>query len=175
MQNFARNNVQLLRSLSPLSVAWVCFIFALAPTARYLLSILRTYLSSEQIFIGGGLILVIAIARARALSFTNWLYILIPLITGYFTFSIAEERFHLLLFGVLGLLFMRDARSSGVDASYAFFLGTCIGILDELFQAVLPNRVGDIRDVVINSIGVAWGVLLAKSLQKSSMQKDNLG
>jgi VanZ family protein len=70
---------------------------------------------------------------------------------------------------------MRDARSSGVDASYAFFLGTCIGILDELFQAVLPNRVGDIRDVVINSIGVAWGVLLAKSLQKSSMQKDNLG
>lgn len=175
MLHFARNNARLLRSLSPVSVAWVCFIFILTPTARYLLSILRSYLSSEQIFIAGGLILVLAIRQAKALSLTSWLCILIPLTMGYLALSIPEERFHLILFGVLGLFFMRDARASGFGASYAFFLGSSVGVLDELFQALLPNRVGDMRDVVINSIGVAWGVLLAKSLQKNSMPKDNLG
>lgn len=79
-----------------------------------------------------------------------------------FVLRLPEERVHLLVFAVLGASLLSDLRTSKSPLFYAILLGITIGIIDELFQAALPWRVGDARDAFINAIGVVWGVLAQK-------------
>lgn len=94
--------------------------------------------------------------------------------------EIAEEKIHLLEFALLGWLALRDTftplekatdkeRSSltgfrinkslkGFSLALAFTLA--IGILDEGFQAILPYRYFQGWDILLNSLGGVWGVIL---------------
>lgn len=67
-----------------------------------------------------------------------------------------EERLHFLLFGALGYL--------GVSALGPWrSLAACLLLAggDELLQATLPERVGDLRDVAMNAGAAGIGFLLA--------------
>lgn len=77
--------------------------------------------------------------------------------------TIPEERFHLFQYGLLCVLCHKAVpdRFQGLPR-YGLAVLTVIlaGIGDELIQWLRPNRVGDIRDILINSIAA----LLAQSL-----------
>jgi hypothetical protein len=78
--------------------------------------------------------------------------------------DILVERMHLLEYGLLGWLAIRDTlrKKKGIVKasifSALFILG--ISIVDEAFQWWLPYRVGDTRDVVFNEVGGLWGMSL---------------
>ena len=76
---------------------------------------------------------------------------------------ITVERVHLIEFALLGWYATRDiikkeAKTAGIIISCIFCV--CIGILDEGIQGVLPYRVFEIRDIVLNVGGSIWGISL---------------
>jgi len=75
-----------------------------------------------------------------------------------------EERIHLLEYGLLGYLSFGLVRTGEVSPIERFGVPLLFGILvggcDELLQFYLPDRVGDFRDIVFNSLGTIWGVAL---------------
>jgi len=78
--------------------------------------------------------------------------------------DILVERIHLLEYGLLGWLAIRDTlgeEKKTIKASIfsALFI-LVVSIVDETFQWWLPYRVGDVRDVVFNEVGGLWGISL---------------
>ncbi len=67
-----------------------------------------------------------------------------------------EERFHLVLFGLLGYI-----GRLAFDTKRAGGFCAALSIGDELFQWFLPFRVGDLRDVVMNGAASMAGIALA--------------
>jgi hypothetical protein len=74
------------------------------------------------------------------------------------------ERTHLPQYGIAAWLAWRAVRQhvSGRLAAYvaAALVGTALGWGDELVQAILPNRVYDLRDVALNAVGSVLGVVV---------------
>ena len=74
------------------------------------------------------------------------------------------ERTHLAEYGVAAWLAWRAVKPHvrGPVAAYAAaaLIGTAIGWGDELVQALLPNRVYDLRDVAMNAAGAVLGVVV---------------
>ena len=68
----------------------------------------------------------------------------------------AEERMHFVTFGLFGFLSLRL-----FPASLAVLVTLIWSGGDELFQAWLPDRVGDWRDVRMNALAGAIGITLA--------------
>lgn len=64
------------------------------------------------------------------------------------------ERIHFVEYGILGWISWR-AFGKG-----AFIYVISIGILDELIQGVLPNRVFDFRDICMNLTGGGIGIYM---------------
>ena len=89
--------------------------------------------------------------RLWHLSWALALFGLLPL-----TLPAVEERLHFLVFGAFGL-----ASGRAFPIGVALLLGTAAAGLDELLQWVLPDRVGDWRDVGFNLLAVGGGLLLA--------------
>ncbi len=77
------------------------------------------------------------------------------------------EQVHLVEYGLAGFLAWRAAPSPGADrtslASYAAWTAAALGagVLDEIIQAWLPNRVCDWRDMVLNVVSVPVGLAVA--------------
>jgi len=72
-----------------------------------------------------------------------------------------DERIHIFQYGLLGAMMMYDRRQETLKKSLGVtlalvFLTACA---DELFQAFLPYRVGDPRDIGFGLAGGAWGAL----------------
>jgi len=77
--------------------------------------------------------------------------------------KIPEEKIHILEYGFLGWLAARDLiakdrKIKGVILACALTL--LFGVLDEVFQAALPYRYFDLRDIGLNSLGGIWGIVL---------------
>lgn len=75
------------------------------------------------------------------------------------------EKLHVLEYGVLGWLAVRDLRripsleiTKIILFAIAFILIT--GTIDEIFQKFLPYRVGEIRDIITNLISGSFGIIL---------------
>jgi len=77
--------------------------------------------------------------------------------------KIPQERVHILEYAVLGWLSVKDLnrKNKKIKASFlACIYCVIVGILDELFQAILPYRFFDWRDIIFNGAGGGWGVVL---------------
>ncbi|MCM8756452.1 MAG: VanZ family protein [Candidatus Omnitrophica bacterium] len=77
--------------------------------------------------------------------------------------KIPVERIHILEYGVLGYLAGRDLlgkekRRVGLILTI-IFIGL-VSTLDEVFQAVLPYRYFDLRDIWFNGLGGIGGIVL---------------
>ncbi|MBW1774293.1 MAG: VanZ family protein [Deltaproteobacteria bacterium] len=88
------------------------------------------------------------------------------------------ERFHLLEYGVLVILVYR-ALVTRIKTARIYFLiilyTFAVGFIDELIQALLPNRVYDNRDIAINWAAslLATGLLLvAATWRRPGMLKN---
>ncbi len=75
--------------------------------------------------------------------------------------KLAIERIHIIEYGLLGYLIARDllkAKRTLPGIIIACLFACCVGIIDELFQAILPYRFYDTRDIMFNSMGGLWGI-----------------
>jgi len=77
--------------------------------------------------------------------------------------KIPEEKIHILEFAVLGWfagrdLIKTDKKAKGI--SFALIFTLMVGILDEVFQGILPYRYFQWCDIGFNSAGGIWGIIL---------------
>lgn len=90
------------------------------------------------------------------------LIVIIILIWGW-RMKFVAERIHLIEYGLLGILCAWALDGSGHWPAWwplAGGLAMLIGYGDEGIQWLLPNRVYDLRDVIINALAGALGVAL---------------
>jgi len=83
----------------------------------------------------------------------------------------AVERFHFVEYGFLALLYYRVWRDRSTAAALLFgFLAVfMVGTLDEGIQWFVPLRVGEWRDVLLNSVAIACGLAFSAALQRRDM------
>ena len=153
---------------------YILFIYVSLPFFPAFISTLRNLISKELLNL---LSLVLSISFFLLLSV--WIYnkkykakqfllIISPLLLlTYLSLSLDVwvERIHFIEYAVLGLLVSRavDVRTlSGII--YTGCLITLIGAVDEIIQWFLPSRVGDMRDVFMNSVGGLSGIWLGRFL-----------
>lgn len=76
--------------------------------------------------------------------------------------DLMEERVHILTYGLLGFLAARDLRrlSRAQNFFAAFVFCAATGCADELFQAVLPYRVADARDLLFDAVSACGGIVI---------------
>jgi hypothetical protein len=77
------------------------------------------------------------------------------------------EKMHLIEYGILALVIYWSINKHQSRISIHFkilTIGFIAGSIDEIIQYFLPNRVGDIRDVLLNTASVVLGQLLIYSL-----------
>ena len=117
-----------------------------------------------------GIVLVLAIRRIRDRRLLRYALLMVGLgasvayILGTgLTFT---EAFHFAEYGVLALLFYRAWRPSADWTLFALPLvaGVIAGSLDEFFQWFIPIRAGEARDVLINVVATACGLLAAVAI-----------
>jgi len=74
------------------------------------------------------------------------------------------EKTHILSYGLLGYMATNDLyktkNSPLKSVLLAFTFGLFINISDEIFQAVLPYRFGEIRDIITNIVCTVIGILI---------------
>lgn len=163
-----------LNQISKLTIGIGMFIVASASFTRQLSNFARARIGE-----GGFLFLVILtliillllfliFVIRRKPRFINLSMIIMMLIIGVIVvwrIKIPEEKIHILEYAVLGWFAGRDLikTSSKIRKLRGLILAcaVCIavGILDEAFQKILPNRYFDLRDIALNSLGGALGVI----------------
>ena len=176
--------IKMLQNISRLSWAWIIFVLLSSTFMRQLFNLAATLTSRTTItYLLWLLFLVIGLAityllyyqlrkpllgsahNARQYSVSLLSTFLAGLTLAYFL-EIPEERIHLIKYGLIGALVYRDLNSRIVTILF----GIGIACLDEFFQYLLPYRVGDLRDVLIDTLGIIWGMLLAMYAGKLRLQ-----
>ncbi|MCQ9208105.1 MAG: VanZ family protein [Omnitrophica bacterium] len=148
------------------------FIIVSASFSRQILALVQLRIGERGVITLLGLVLVISglaflIFAIRNKPGAKRILMLIAILTSGLYFSwqikIPVERIHLLEYALLGWFAARDLIKTNQKAKGAILactLGIAVGIVDELFQAVLPYRVFELRDIVFNGLGTAWGIAL---------------
>ena len=153
---------------------YILFIFVSLPFFPAFIKVLSSFISKEILNL---LSLVLSVSFFLMLSI--WIYnkkykvnqfllIISPLLLlTYFSLSLDVwvERIHFIEYAVLGLLISRAVNVRTLHG----IISTCcliilIGVVDEIIQWFLPNRVGDMRDVIMNSVGGLSGLWLGRFL-----------
>ena len=157
-----------------LIVVYVLFIYASLPFLPSFIGVLRNFISKELLNL---LSLVLSISFFLMLSV--WIYkkkykakqfllIISPLLLLIYlslSLDVWVERIHFVEYAVLGLLISRAVNVKTLQGIiYTGCLVTLIGAVDEIIQWLLPNWVGDMRDVFMNSVGGLSGLWLGRFL-----------
>lgn len=82
-----------------------------------------------------------------------------------------EERIHFIEFGLLGGLALRafeHALPVGWASASATLYALGIGVMDELYQGILPGRFYDVRDIVMNGVGGILGWITLRFVLRAS-------
>ena len=77
--------------------------------------------------------------------------------------KLSAEKIHILEYALLGWLALRDLgkiNKKWFAILLTFLFCILIGATDEIFQAILPYRFFDMRDIVFNGLGAVWGMTL---------------
>ena len=157
-----------------LIIIYVLFIYVSLPFFPAFIKTLRGFISKESLNL---LSLVMSISFFLLLSvwiynrkykLNQFLLIISPLLLlTYLSLSLDVwvERIHFIEYAVLGLLISRVVNVRTLHGIiYTGCLVTLIGGVDEIIQWFLPNRVGDMRDVFMNSVGGLSGLWLGRFL-----------
>jgi len=160
-----------------ISIFYVGFIYATLPVMRPVVNFLKANLKDSFSFgvylflfcVSLGLIFVFLKYKKRKSSLFALLGILGA--SAYLVTKIKypEERIHFLEYAILGILLYFAMREKIKGKSIFFFISFfvfLIGFGDEIIQGLLPNRVYDPRDVIMNFIGGVIGELILIVFQR---------
>ncbi len=120
------------------------------------------------------LILVHIISNRERYSVGQYLWFaLISCLYGLILYivDVPEEQVHFIEYGILSGLIYIALKLDIHNNVYVYFLSAFIvfafGAVDEIIQWILPNRVFDIRDIVLNGIaGILVQILIAMVINK---------
>jgi len=152
--------------ISPISWLVIISVLASSTFARPVVEWLRENIGNSGITLLVGALASICILlllyKVAALSRLRILLTLIFIccVALYLTtFQIAEERIHILKYGLIAFLAARDNafQRPGTTFLIAVVTATLVGTCDELLQSIIPGRVGDPRDVLFDFIGALIG------------------
>lgn len=157
------------KSLWLIIIVYVTVIYLTLPIMRPVLNFLYKTLGKDVLSLGVNGLLILAILSFLIFIFKNSnqgygrqaLILVILLVGGVVAmgYERPEERLHFLEYGILGYLVLKATMNSWrLSVLSSFVLVSIIGIGDETIQRFLPNRVGDIRDVFMNSFGGLLGI-----------------
>ncbi|MBN2483482.1 MAG: VanZ family protein [Candidatus Omnitrophica bacterium] len=160
-------------SLSRFTLSIAVFIIVSASFMRQIVDWVRNNLLDEKgvgvviICLAMAIVLALLISLSKKkLSFLRLASILIVIAAGFLVMArleLAVEKVHILEYAFLGWLTLSDTtrtHSKSEGTCIAVIFCAVVGIIDELFQAVLPYRFYDARDIVFNLIGAIEGILL---------------
>ena len=157
-----------------LIIIYVIFIYVSLPFFPAFITTLRGFFSKELLNL-----LSLALTISFFLMLSVWVYnkkykakqfllIISPLmLLTYLSLrlDVWVERIHFIEYAFLGILISRAVNVINLQGIiYTGFLVTLIGAVDEIIQWFLPNRVGDMRDVFMNSVGGLSGLWLGRFL-----------
>src|SRR4026208_1523333 len=149
-----------------------------APFIGFVRSWIRATFPGQFVRIVGGAIAVLAAAAIVAAILRirqNRLLrygALLAAVAGAIWFSIVEatgnadvdvvQRFHFVEYGIITFLFYRAWRALEDPAILLLpaLAGLLVGTADEWLQWFIPNRVGEIADILLNGIAIGCGLLV---------------
>lgn len=151
---------------------YITAIYLTLPLMRSILNFLYSSIGKQSIGIMVNVSLGIAIGITIFLTnkkgVSRTLLAAVPLAAALmfiYTLERPEERVHFLEYGVLGVLVLKGVKERKWRMSLAMAFVFTVGAIDECIQLLLPNRVGDLRDVAMNAIGGTLGIWTGKSLR----------
>lgn len=117
------------------------------------------------IFLTGLILAFLYFYRSRPTKGRILLFLVISAVWLFYasTMKITDERIHLINFGLLGWLFMRDIgkfKKGFKEIGLSLILCVLVAIIEETYQRWIPGRVSDIRDVLFAAIGSISGISL---------------
>ena len=157
-----------------LIIIYVIFIYVSMPFFPAFITALSGFISKELLNL-----LSLALTFSFFITLSVWIFkkkykaeqfllIISPLLLlSYLSLSLDVwvERIHFVEYAFLGLLISRVVNVTNMySIIYTGCLVTMIGAVDETIQWFLPNRVGDMRDVFMNSVGGLSGLWLGRFL-----------
>jgi VanZ family protein len=156
--------------------AYILSIYLSLPVMRSVLRALKDSLGKADFATALSVLMVVAAAITLAIGLIKgwsvFLKVLLPIATIALisiNLHIPEEQIHFLQYGLLGAMVMSTARNQSMVLMLKLTAFTlAIGVIDELIQWMLPNRVGDPRDVAFNAIAGILGLWIGHSLRWGS-------
>lgn len=156
-----------------LIAAYVITIYSTLPLMRPALNLAYKYAGKDILSLIVNLLLVISIILVLFILLKKFyrdylilccaIFILsagLYLATGY---DRPEERLHYIEYALLGyLLFQASCSDFRSPSLFSIFMVALIGCGDESIQWFLPNRVGDLRDVMMNLTGGLIGIAIGR-------------
>lgn len=135
---------------------------------------LANYLAALVLGLIGFLLIGCLIWQRKKIHSFIWLAILALFYAlALSNLKLAIERIHFIEYGLLGIFAFRALRHSISNKSlyvYSALTVFCLGLIDERIQYVLPNRVYDTRDVVINGLAGILALLIIALCFQPSLQ-----
>lgn len=171
------SDMQASRRSMALAVTVSAAIVVAGPIMGQIRAALQAAFPAQYLLILGGVVgvgvvaaVVVAVVRIRDQRMVRAGAILLALTigVGYSLATAVEqdainavERVHFIEYGIVGLLFYRVWRPAGDPSTFILPLlaSLVVGTLDEWLQWFVPVRVGEARDVALNGIAVACGLL----------------
>jgi hypothetical protein len=83
-------------------------------------------------------------------------------IAGTMMIDLPQERVHFLEYGLLGILMVKAVGSTYGNLILSFGFIVVVGSVDEFIQLLLPDRFGDVRDIIMNSLGGGLGLWVGR-------------
>lgn len=158
--------------ISKITMFWAIYIIISASFIRQVSIFLSQNLGRTglnimlgSLFLLGGAVAFFYLYRSRPTIWRIFPFLGV-LAIGFFYASqieIMEERLHLINFGLLGWLTIKDMgklRKGLWELGLSLLFCLLVAVIDETFQWWLPYREGDIRDVLFAGIGSMWGMSL---------------
>jgi VanZ like protein len=166
-----------------IAVAASAIVVVAAPYVGQIRAAIQTALPGQyRLVIGGGIAVAVAVAVATAFArirdrrAMRYGLIAAALAGGVIYAGLTAtgnpnvdvvERFHFVEYGFLTLLFYRvwSERANVTSVVYPLLAGMMIGTFDEGFQWLVPARVGELRDVLLDGAAVGCGLVFAIGLE----------
>lgn len=168
--------------ISKITIFWAVYLIISSSFMRQVLNFILKNLGRTGldimlwvIFLLGGVVVFFYLCKSRPAIWRISLFLGIFVLGLFYAaqVKIIEERMHLINFGLLGWLIIKDiSRFKNGIMGIGLSLLSCIfiAIIEETFQWWLPYRVGEIHDVLLAVMGGFWGI----SLFLSSHQTNDL-
>ena len=122
------------------------------------------YTAAVILVIFGSFIVFYLISKQKDIRSFIWLAILACVYAfGLSRLKLPIERVHFVEYGILSILLFRALRHHIKNKSIYLWSGIAVfslGLIDEGIQYLLPNRVFETRDVIVNGVAGILGLLL---------------